>query len=32
VFVEHYLRDLSEQQDNLSRLGPISAGRQTVRL
>jgi hypothetical protein len=32
VFVEHYLRDLSEQQDSIKRLGPIAAGRQTVQL
>jgi site-specific recombinase XerD len=32
VFIEHYLRDLTEQQGSLSRLGPIVAGGQVVQL
>jgi len=30
VFVDHYLRDLSEQQDGLNRLGPLVAGKRVV--
>jgi hypothetical protein len=32
VFIDHYLRDLSEQSGPLSRLGPIVAGRKVVQL
>ena len=32
VFVNHYLRDLAEQEDGLKRLGPIVAGRKVVSL
>ena len=30
VFIDHYLRDLAEQQEGLSRLGPLVAGRKVV--
>jgi len=30
VFLEHYLRDLSEQEEGLKRLGPIVAGKKVV--
>jgi len=30
VFVDNYLRDLSEQHEGLSRLGPIVAGKKLI--
>ena len=32
TFIDHYLRDLTEQQGPISRLGPIVAGQKVVRL
>jgi len=32
VFVNHYLRDLAEQEGNLNRLGPLVAGKRIVNL
>jgi len=32
VFVNHYLRDMTEQEGNLKRIGPIVAGKKVVKL
>jgi len=32
VFINHYLRDLSEQEDDLKRLGPLVVGKKVMKV